>query len=199
MEAIISSHAENTDVLPDSIRFKLDETASFVLARRESVAYALGCSYSPDGVKVIQISYGSTTEWLDPSSVVFSALFTNTGTAPAYPSTPDANCIFSRIEVKLGSTSVEVLEDSHRMNQLFTLLTMSPAKRDNLAMLGFGAQPGDISIAANHKAVHIPAGATKRIFWKVNLSGLLNNPKLDTVICPVWHGTTVDFHAGSSR
>ena len=63
------------------------------------------------------------------------------------------------------------------MDQLFTLLTMRPARSDNLGMLGFGAQPGDISIAANHKAVHVPAGASKRIFWKCNLSGLLNNPK----------------------
>jgi hypothetical protein len=69
MEAILAGHAENTDVLPDSLSLQMDKTGSFVLQKREAVTYGLGSSYSPDGVRMIQIPFGSTTEWLDSNTI----------------------------------------------------------------------------------------------------------------------------------
>ena len=51
-------------------------------------------------------------------------------------------------------------------------------KKLNMADLGFGTQvptaEPDWSAAQNHDAATIPASGTKRIHWKINLSGLLN-------------------------
>ncbi len=64
MEAILASQAVDTDVLPPNLKYGLDPTGSFVLGRREATAWGLGSSYSPAGVKMIQVPFGSTTEWL---------------------------------------------------------------------------------------------------------------------------------------
>ncbi len=98
MEAILASTSINTDVLPPNLRYNLDETGSFVLQKNERTAYALGSSYSPNGVKMISIPFGSTTEWLVPDSVLFSAEFQNlSSTHAAFPAASDANCLFERI------------------------------------------------------------------------------------------------------
>ena len=57
MEAIISSQAVETDVLPPNLSYAPDPTGSFVLAKREATVFALGSSYSPNGVKMIQIPF----------------------------------------------------------------------------------------------------------------------------------------------
>ncbi len=45
----------------------------------------------------------STTEWLVTESVVLSAVFENLDTTnAAWPATADANCLFERIDVRLG-------------------------------------------------------------------------------------------------
>ena len=62
MEAILASHSVDTDVLPPNLKYGLDPTGSFVLAKRDATVWGLGSSYSPAGVKMIQIPFGSTTE-----------------------------------------------------------------------------------------------------------------------------------------
>ncbi len=97
-EAILSSTAVDTDVLSPSISYGLNPSGSWCLGKREATVFALGSSYSPSSVKMISIPFGSTTEWLVPESVVFSAIFENTDDAlEAWPATPDANCLFERI------------------------------------------------------------------------------------------------------
>ena len=66
MEAILASTAVDTDVLSPSLKYGLDPSGSWCLAKREATVFALGSSYSPDGVKMIQIPFGSTTEWMVP-------------------------------------------------------------------------------------------------------------------------------------
>ena len=130
MEAILASQAVDTDILPPNLRYGLDSTGSFVLGRRESTTYALGSSYAPNGVKMISVPFGSTTEWLVPESVLFSGEFENMdGTNAAWPATPDANCLFERIDVRMGGQLVESITESSRCNGLFTRLTMSPTKK----------------------------------------------------------------------
>ncbi len=70
MEAILASQAVDTDVLSPSLSYGLDKTGSWCLGRREATVYALGSSYSPSGVKMVSVPFGSTTEWLVPESVV---------------------------------------------------------------------------------------------------------------------------------
>ena len=178
MEAILSSQAVDTDVLSPSLKYGLDPSGSWVLGRREATVFALGSTYSPSGVKMIQIPFGSTTEWLVPESVVFTADFQNLdATNACFPATPDANCLFERVEVRLGGQLIESVTESARVNQLFTLLTFSPQKRLNLAQIGFGTQvpatSPDWAAASNHEAGLVAANTTKKIMWKLNLSGLL--------------------------
>ena len=91
LEAVLASQSVDTDVLSPSLAYGLDKTGSWCLGRREATVFALGSSYSPAGVKMISIPFGSTTEWLVPESVVFNANFQNTdGTNACFPATPDA-------------------------------------------------------------------------------------------------------------
>jgi hypothetical protein len=53
MEAVLSSEAVNTDVLPNNLQFSLDPTGSFVTGKRDATVYALGNSYAPNGVKIM--------------------------------------------------------------------------------------------------------------------------------------------------
>ena len=187
MEAILAASSPDTDVLSPSLNYKLDPTGSWCLARRASTTFALGSSYSPDGVKMLSFAFGSTTEWMDPTTLIFSAEFENLDSAnEAFPATPDPHCLFERMDIRLGGQLIESVTDVGRCNELFTRLTMSPQKKVNLAQTGFGtaipsAEP-DWSSAQNHEAKKIPGSGTKRIFWKANLSGLLTSSRW----CPLF-------------
>ncbi len=102
-EAILSATAVDTDVLSPSLSYGLNPSGSWCLGKREATVFALGSSYSPSSVKMISVPFGSTMEWLVPESVVFSAIFENTDeNLDAWPACPDANCLFERIDVRLG-------------------------------------------------------------------------------------------------
>ena len=179
MEAILSSQSVDTDVLSPSLKYGLDASGSWCTGKREATVYALGSSYSPGGVKMISVPFGSTSEWLVPESVLFSANFTNdSSTLACFPATPDANCLFERIDIRCGGQLIESITESARCNELFTRLTMSPQKKINMAQVGFGTQIAlaepDWSSASNHNAGTVPAATTKRIHWKCNLSGILS-------------------------
>jgi len=204
MEAILASHSVDTDVLPPNLKYGLDPTGSFVLAKREASCWALGSSYSPAGVKMIQIPFGSTTEWLIPESILFSAEFENLDAAKAaWPATPDANCLFERIDIRMGGQLIESVTESARCNELFTRLTMSPQKKVNMAQLGFGTQvpsaEPDWSAAANHDAGFVDAGGSKRIHWKCNLSGLLTQFRWIPLYCLSGQGLSVSFYVAPAN
>ena len=113
MEAILSSRLVDTDVLSPSLKYGLSPSGSWCLGKREATVYALGSSYSPSGVKMISVPFGSTSEWLVPESTVFSANFAPVGGA-VLPATPDANCLFERIDIRLGGQLVESVTESAR-------------------------------------------------------------------------------------
>ena len=131
---------------------------------------------------MLSFTFGSTSEHLVPESIMFSALFKAPGAIGAansdcFPATPDANCLFEKIDVLVGGRTIESVTESARVNELLTRLTMSPQKKENLSHYGFATQipanEPDWSASANHDAGTIAAGTTKRIFWKANVSGLL--------------------------
>jgi hypothetical protein len=142
--------------------------------------YALGNTYSPTGVKMITVAFGSTNEWLVPESVIFSANLIKPEAAALQAVTPDPNCLFERVDIRVGGVLVESVTDWGRCNTLFTRLTMNPQKKVNLAQLGFGTQISGTAphwdAAQNHAAAQVTgaAGTSKRIFWKLNLSALFS-------------------------
>jgi len=142
--------------------------------------YALGNTYSPTGVKMITVAFGSSHEWLVPESVIFSANLIKPETKPLQAITPDPNCLFERVDIRVGGVLVESVTDWGRCNTLFTRLTMNPTKKLNLAQLGFGTiisgTDPQWDSAQNHaaKKVEGAAGTSKRIFWKLNLSALFS-------------------------
>ena len=129
MEAILASNSVDTDILPPNLKYGLDPTGSFVLGKREAQTMALGSSYSPAGVKMIQVNIGSSNEWLIPESVLMSAEFANLDASnAAWPAAPDAGVLFERVDVRMGGTLVESITEYARCNELFTRLTMNPTK-----------------------------------------------------------------------
>ena len=179
MEAILSSQSVDTDVLPPNLEYPLDPAGSFVIASRGSCSYALGSSYSPITNRMISVPFGSTTEWLVPESLLFSANFHNLDNVNlAWLATPDANCLFERIDIRLSGQLVESITESNRINEMFTRLTMSPQKKANLSELGYGTQSSDSTnqwfSAQNHVAGIVGHGETKQIHWKCVVRGLLN-------------------------
>ena len=119
MEAILASGSADTDVLPPNLKYGMDPTGSFVLSKNERTVFALGSSYSPAGVKMIQIPFGSTQEWLVPESVVFSALVTNEHASRGlWSASPDVNCLFERIDIRLGGNLIESVTESARCNEV---------------------------------------------------------------------------------
>ena len=80
MEAIT---AAQSDHLVASLDFRLkDDSASYVVDRQEISYFAPSNFYSPSGVKVLRFSLAGTG-FLDLSSLVFSALFTNDDSSKA--------------------------------------------------------------------------------------------------------------------
>ena len=72
MEALLSSGGPQSDVLVGPLKFGLDPQGSYVTQRRQATTFSNVNSASPAGVKTITINQGSSSEWLDPSTVLLS-------------------------------------------------------------------------------------------------------------------------------
>ena len=158
MEAVLSSEGVNTDVLPGNLSYGLDPTGSWCTSVRDATVFALGNLYSPNGVKMISIPFGSSSEWLVPESIIFSANFKNLENLPCIPASPDPAVLFERMDLRLGGNLVESITEYARTNELFTRLVMSPSKKLNMHQLGFGTKVPTASAvpyydsAGNHTA-----------------------------------------------
>ena len=108
MEALPSSGGPQSDVLVGPLKFGLDPQGSYVQQRRQATTFSNVNSASPAGVKTITINYGSSSEWLDPSTASLSFLITNTDATNAlFPATVGAHCLFDKLQLRLGNTLVE--------------------------------------------------------------------------------------------
>ncbi len=122
MEALLSSgNADGTgEYLVGPLRFGLDPQGSYVQNRRSSTTFSNVNSASPDGVKAITINVGSGSEWLDTSTVLLSMSIKNTdlNSLPLWPAAPEASILFDRLQVRLGSTLVEDIQEYSKLTQL---------------------------------------------------------------------------------
>ena len=150
MEALLSSGGPQTDVLVGPLKYGLDPQGSYVTQRRQSTTFSNVNSASPAGVKTIVINVGSSSEHLDPSTVLLSFLITNTDATNAlFPATVGAHCLFSRLSVRLGSTLVEQIDEYGKLTEIMQKLSMDPQKKidDTSARpqtADFKGTPGDI-------------------------------------------------------
>lgn len=130
MEALLSSGGPQSDVLIGPLKFGLDPQGSYVTQRRQSTTFSNVNSASPAGVKTITINCGSSSEWLDPSTVLLSFLITNTdGTNALFPATVGAHCLFDRLQLRLGSTLIEDVSDFGKLTEIMQKMSMSPQKK----------------------------------------------------------------------
>ena len=111
MEAVLSSESVNTAVLPSNLYYALDPTGSWCTAKRDATVYALGNLYS--GVSMISIPFGSSSEWLLPENVYFSALFTNKKAKPCVLASPDPKILIERMDIRMGGQFVESFVEAH--------------------------------------------------------------------------------------
>ncbi len=179
MEALLSSGGPQTDVLVGPLKYGLDPQGSYVQSRRSSTCFSNVNSASPSGVKTITINLGSSSEWLDGSTVLLSMLITNgDNNLSLWPATPEASCLFDRLQVRLGSTLVEDIQEYGKLSHIMTKLSMSPQKKLDHAQLGFGTQvPAsnpNYYLADQHDARTIVGQGSKRIFLRLDLSGLFS-------------------------
>ena len=163
MEAMLSSGGPELEPLVGNIAYGLDPQASYVTGRRQSTTFSNVNSASPDGVKTITINMGSASEWLDPSTVLLSFVITNTDAALAlWPATPGAESLISRLQVRLGSTLVEDIQDFGKLSHIMHQYSMSPQKRLDQSILGFSSQQatanGSYFLSGQHEAKTIAAG-----------------------------------------
>ena len=133
MEALLSSgNAGGTgEYLVGPLKFGLDPQGSYVTARRSSTTFSNVNSASPSGVKSIQINCGSSSEWLDPSTVLLNFLITNTDATNAlWPATPSASVLFDRLQVRLGSTLCEDIQEFGKPTHIMEQLSMHTSEID---------------------------------------------------------------------
>jgi hypothetical protein len=103
------------------------------------------------------------------------------------------------MDIRMGGQLVESLTELARCNTLFTRLTMSAAKKLQVAQMGFGtAVPATSAVpyydaAANHKAEPVAAGATVRIFWKLHLSAVLSQHRWVPLFCLSGNGLSINL------
>lgn len=181
MEALLSSGGPETDVLVGPLQYGLDPQGSYVTARRESTTFSNVNSASPAGVKTITINVGSSSEWLDPQSAILSFLVTNTGADALWPATPGAECLFDRLQIRLGSTLVEDIQEFGKLSHIMHQLSMSPQKRLDQGHIGFGTTAatanGSYFLSGQHDARTIAHAQSKRVYMKFDLSGLFSQAK----------------------
>ena len=126
-------------MLVGPLKYGLDPQGSYVTQRRQSTTFSNVNSASPAGVKTITINVGSSSEWLDPSTVLLSFLITNgDGTNALWPATVGAHCLFDRLQVRLGSTLIEDIQEFGKLTEIMQKLSMSPQKKMEEGQLGFG-------------------------------------------------------------
>jgi hypothetical protein len=164
------------------LKFGLDPQGSYVQQRRNSTTFSNVTSASPAGVKTITINCGSSSEWLDPSTILLSFLITNTDATNAlWAATAESSCLFDRMQVRLGSTLIEDIQDYGELAHIMTKLSMSPQKKMDAAQLGFGTQAASVNgsyfLAGQNDKQTIAASGSKRVYMKFDLSGLFSQQK----------------------
>ena len=179
MEALLSSGGPESDVLVGPLQYGLDPQGSYIQQRRSSTTFSNVNSASPAGVKTITLNVGSSSEWLDPSTVLVSMLLTNTdGTNALFPAAPEATILIDRLQVRLGSTLIEDIQEFGKLTHIMEKLSMTPQKKLDCAQIGFGTVTPttnpNMFLADQHDARTIAANGSKRIYMKLNLSGLFS-------------------------
>ena len=186
MEAVLSAPGPQTDVLVSNLKFGLDPQGSYCQNRRSSTTFSNVNSASPNsGVKVVTINIGSSSEWLDPQSVVLAMNITNTGTADLFPASGCVASLFERLQIRLGSSLVEDIQDFGKLTVAMEEHSMSSQKKLAYDAIGFGTEPLPSTHASffspgQHlplKLAHEPGNNnanTKRVHMKFNLSGLFS-------------------------
>ena len=200
MEALLASGGPELDVLVGQLSYGLDKTGSYISANRASTTFSNVNSASPDGVKLTTLNIGSANEWLDPSSVLLSFLVSETGTEnkQLWPASPDPAILFSRLQIFLGSTQVEDIQDYNKLNDIMTKVSMSPSKKLDHFQLGFGVEPTVLATSYFHTDQHIPQkiahSGNKRVFMKLNLSGLLSQHRYVPLFALGGQGLSIRLH-----
>ncbi len=179
MEALLSSGGPQTDVLVGPLKYGLDPQGSYCTHSRESTTFSNVNSASPAGVKTVTINVGSSSEWLDPSTLLLSFLITNTdGTNALWPATVGCHCLFDGLQIRLGSTLVEDITEFGKLTEIMTRLSASPQKKIDMGQLGFGTTAasanGSYFLADQHDARTIAASGSKRVHMKFDLSGMFS-------------------------
>ena len=196
----MESHAQSAeDYLIEGLSFKLAPGASYVTNRRSVSFYPQGGnSYAPNGVKVIRIAL-TEEGWLDPSTVRvmfdLNNVTTNTNAADEKELRPAGGprAFFKRYRLLAGGTIIEDISEYARNHEMFHTL-VSPSKRQNDNIEGFGNDPNILRWRGGHPDLPIqtaltyrgiPKGCSQTVLFKP-LSGLFAQTKyIPLRYCPL--------------
>ena len=103
--------AAREDFLIDNLLLQAKPAASYVLKRRNATIHSAINSASPAGVSTMKFNIASSTEWLDPHSIVVSFVVNNLDAAKALkPATVGVHGIVDRLQVRFGGQLVEDID-----------------------------------------------------------------------------------------
>jgi len=156
------------DSLINSMSFHGRSTASYIISRR-STAYVpqSGDTFSPANTRIIRFSLNdSDGSWLDGSSIRLGFNFHNRCNADMQPTCCSPASLFRRLRVLLGG--VEVFDSLYhgRTHELFSLL-LSPSRRMNDAIEGWGAQLVGADLEDPFLPAPIPKRKSRRMLWQL--------------------------------
>ena len=146
MEALLSSGGPQTDVLVGPLKYGLGgdiyPQGSYIQQRRQATTFSnVNSAEAGGGVRTITINIGSSSEWIDPSTILLSFLITNRDTGlDLFPATPNPAVLFSRLQIRMGSTLIEDIEQYGKLCNIMTKFSMSPGKMMDMNQLGFGTE-----------------------------------------------------------
>ena len=203
MEALLASNGPQSDVLVGPLKYGLDPQGSYVTSRRQSTTFSNVNVANPESVRVITINCGSASEWMDPKTVLLSFNIKNKdNTNHLYPATPDPACLFSRLQIRLGSTLIEDISEFGKIQDVMTKFSMDPQKRMDHYQLGFGVAPPVASTTTQYSyfdtalqiADKIAPGKSERVYMKFLMSGLFSQDKWLPLFALGGQGLQIQLH-----
>ena len=186
MSGLSLVRATAPDVLVNSLKFDLPDTASYIKERSNTTFWPLGGNiYSPtQGTRLIRFVLSDGTGFLDPSSVVFTCSLVNTSAvanrALRFRGPPIT--MFRRIRVLAGGTLIEDIQEAARLAQLLQWCDTRERNENNKIFSNWdedeaAAGVADAGIARNLK---------RRIVTDLRIIGLMRVTKhIPLQWCPI--------------
>ena len=117
MEATLSQ-ADNVPLI-GPLALNLNEArAPYIVSNNQVTSFCPQNIVTHNGTNVLELSFSSSDQWMDPRSLILAVDIENTGTAPLEFLSTDMQVLFSRLQIRCGGTIIE--DQNQNFNRLTT-------------------------------------------------------------------------------